>query len=67
MEPTNVIPISPWQAWLFIGAGFMLMVGFLVIWNAKTKFKKPGKKGRKPKYYTQGEVWVAKLLKKRLV
>lgn len=67
MTEQYVMPIEPWQAFLFIAAGFLLMIGFLIIWNAKTKIKKPKKKRNgKDKYYTQGEVWVAKLLKKQL-
>lgn len=67
MQEQYVMPISLWQAILFIASGFLLMVGFLIIWNGKTKIKRPKKsRNGKDKYYTQGEVWVAKLLKRHL-
>ncbi len=53
--------IPPLSAWLFIGTGFFLAVGAAYWWYSKSQTRRKRVKGEKRRFYTEGELFMAKI------
>jgi len=66
MIERELLEITALQKWLFVGAGFFICVGLYLLWHCRSKVQKPHIKGHKTEYYSNGEVFTAKMFRRRL-